>query len=241
VAGNIFCPPQQDKVGQRGRDMILKKGCWAYLWRDFLENNCNSYILGEDKLTLIDAGHLRHVDHFLGGIRDDRISTDSVDLIITTHCHPDHHEAVPSLLNGRVKATYHREEENYLREEGGDFYRMMGAPVPSIPIEFYLKEGDLQVGKNRFEIYHTPGHSPGAICIYWKERKVLLTGDLVFYRGVGRTDFPQGDGGQLIRSIERIRQLDVETLLPGHGEMILGKDEVEKNFQFIEENYYGLL
>jgi glyoxylase-like metal-dependent hydrolase (beta-lactamase superfamily II) len=58
---------------------------------------------------------------------------------------------------------------------------------------------------------------------------------------VGRTDFPGGDGKQLIESIEKVRKLDLEILLPGHGEMILGKDQIQENFAFIEENYYGFL
>jgi len=221
--------------------MIIEKGIYAYPWQSLFENNCNSYILGEDRAVLIDVGHQRHVNHLLRGMEADGISLDSIDLIITTHCHPDHHEAVPSFLDGRVKATFHREEENYLRKEGGALYQMMGAPIPLISVEFYLQEGNLQVDGSLYQIIHTPGHSSGAICIYWAERKVLVTGDLIFYGGVGRTDFPGGDGKQLIQSIEKVRKLDLEVLLPGHGETIVGKDQIRKNFEFIEENYYSLL
>jgi glyoxylase-like metal-dependent hydrolase (beta-lactamase superfamily II) len=221
--------------------MIIEKGIYAYPWQNLYENNCNSYILGRKRAVLVDVGHQRHVNHLLRGMEADGISLDMIDLIVITHCHPDHHEAVPSFLNGRVKVTYHREEETYLREEGGALYQMMGVPVPRIPLEFYLKEGILEVDGDRYQIIHTPGHSPGAICIYWAERKVLVTGDLVFYRGVGRTDFPGGDGKRLIESIEKLRGLDLEILLPGHGEIILGKDQVRENFAFIEENYYAFL
>lgn len=221
--------------------MIIEKGIYAYPWQNLFENNCNSYILGEDRAILVDVGHQRHVNHLLQGMEQDGISLDSVDLIIITHCHPDHHEAVLSLVDGRIKVTYHREEENYLRQEGGALYQMMGIPIPSVPVEFYLKEGTLQVDGRLYQIIHTPGHSPGAICIYWPEKKVLVTGDLIFYGGVGRTDFPGGDGKQLIQSIEKVRGLDVEILLPGHGEVIVGKDQIRENFQVIEENYYSFL
>jgi len=221
--------------------MIIEKGIYAYLWQSSFENNCNSYILGEERAILVDVGHQRHVSHLLRGMDGDGITLDAIDLIIITHCHPDHHEALPSFLDGRVKATYHREEDRYLREEGGALYQMMGSPLPAIRPDFYLREGTLQVDRSVYQIVHTPGHSPGAICIYWPERKVLVTGDLLFYRGVGRTDFPGGDGKQLIQSIEKVRKLDVEILLPGHGETILGKDQIEENFTFIEENYYSLL
>ncbi len=221
--------------------MIIEKGIFAYPWQNPFENNCNSYILGEDKAILVDVGHQRHVNHLLRGMEADGISLDAIGLIITTHCHPDHHEAVSSFLDGRVKATYHREEGDFLSREGGAFYQMMGVPVPVDPVEFYLQEGSLQVDRSRYQIIHTPGHSPGAICIYWAERKVLVTGDLVFYRGVGRTDFPGGDGKQLMESIEKVRRLDAEILLPGHGEIIRGKDQIRENFEMIEESYYAFL
>ena len=222
--------------------MIIEKGIYAYPWQNLFENNCNSYILGEDRGILVDVGHQRHANHVLRGMEADGIPQDSIDLIIITHCHPDHHEALPSFMDGgRVKATYHREEENYLRREGGALYQMMGIPIPSVPVEFYLKEGSLQVGERLYQIVHTPGHSPGAICIYWPEKKVLATGDLLFHSGVGRTDFPGGDGKQLIQSIEKVRKFDVEILLPGHGEIIVGKDQIRQNFEIIEENYYPFL
>ncbi len=221
--------------------MIIEKDIFAYPWQNLFENNCNSFVLGEDRGVLIDVGHRRFVDHLLRGMEEDGISLASIDLIITTHCHPDHHEAVPSFLDGRLMATYHREEENYLREEGGLLYQMMGVPIPSVPIDFYLQEGALQVGKRLYQIIHAPGHSKGAVCIYWPEKKVLVTGDLLFSKGVGRTDFPGGDGKLLIESIEKVRKLDTEILLPGHGDFICGKEQIRENFEFIEENYYPLL
>jgi hydroxyacylglutathione hydrolase len=221
--------------------MIIEKGIYAYPWQNSFENNCNSYVLGDERALLIDVGHRRHVDHLLRGMEGDGISVDSIDLIITTHCHPDHHEAVESFMDGRIKATYHREEESYLHEEGGMLYQMMGIPIPSVPVEFYLQEGNLEVDKTRYQIIHTPGHSKGAVCIYWPDRKALVTGDLVFFRGVGRTDFPGGDGKLLIQSIEKVKKLDVEILLPGHGDLVFGKEQIRENFEFIEENYYPLL
>ena len=220
--------------------MILEKGIYAYLWQSYFENNCNSYILGEGQAILVDVGHQRHLSHLRQGMEADGVSIDRIDLIVITHCHPDHVEALPSFLDGRIKATYHQEDEIYLRQ-GGALVPVMGSPAVPIPVEFYLQEGSLEIGSDLYEIIHTPGHSPGGVCIYWPEKKVLVTGDLVFAGGVGRTDLPGGDNRQLIESIERIRGLDVEILLPGHGEIILGRDRIQENFTFIEENYYAFL
>ena len=67
---------------------------------------------------------------------------------------------------------------------------------------------------------HTPGHTPGSICLYEAQSKSLFSGDTVFpYGSVGRTDLPGGSSRDLIRSISRLVKLDVSVLYPGHGEV----------------------
>ena len=67
------------------------------------------------------------------------------------------------------------------------------------------------------------------------------SGDLVFAQGVGRTDFPGGDGNLLKESIRRVRKLKPAMLMPGHGEALTEPDEVEKNFEMIEQMYFNYL
>jgi glyoxylase-like metal-dependent hydrolase (beta-lactamase superfamily II) len=105
----------------------------------------------------------------------------------------------------------------------------------------FLQDGDLDVGDYHFEVIHTPGHSPGSVCIYWPERKVLFTGDVVFNQGVGRTDLPGGDGEQLKESIRNLSRLDVEYLLPGHGDILAGSDPVNANFSEIEKVWFAYI
>ena len=118
---------------------------------------------------------------------------------------------------------------------------MMRQPVPEFRIDFYLQEGELHLGGETLDIYETPGHSPGSLSIHWPERKVLFTGDLVFYEGIGRTDFLEGNPKSIKKSIERISRLDTEILLPGHGEMVMGKEKVLQNFEFIRQSFYAYL
>lgn len=134
-----------------------------------------------------------------------------------------------------------QKEEAYLDEFGDAFYRMMGMEVPLFRCDFYLKEGELRLGKETFWIHEVPGHSPGSICIYWPKEKALFSGDVIFSLSVGRTDFPGGDGKTLIKGIEALSKLDVEVLLPGHGEVILGKEKVERNFGYVLETFSGYL
>jgi glyoxylase-like metal-dependent hydrolase (beta-lactamase superfamily II) len=105
--------------------------------------------------------------------------------------------------------------------------------------DFFLKEGTLSLDGLELKILHTPGHSPGSVVLYWPVQKALFTGDLVFKEGVGRTDLPGGDGTRLKQSIKGLVSLDVEWLLPGHGEIIQGAGQVQKNFKEIEEFWFS--
>ncbi len=221
--------------------MIIEKDLFYYPWENPLENNCNSYIIGGDITVLIDVGHLKHLERLLASMKEDGITPQDLDLIISTHSHPDHFEALSQFVESKVFMAMHREEERSLKAHGSALYQMMGVTSPHYRTDFYLKEGTLKLGKTDLQVHHTPGHSPGSLCLYWPIKKVLISGDVVFYGGVGRTDFPGGDAKQLKNSIQRLSQLDIEVFLPGHGEIIMGKESVLQNFNFIRENYFPIL
>ena len=88
------------------------------------------------------------------------------------------------------------------------------------------------------KVFHTPGHSPGSVCLYWTQQKALFSGDLVFKEGIGRTDLPGGDGAKLKESIKKLVNLEIDWLFPGHGNMISGKEEVRSNFNEIENFWF---
>jgi len=221
--------------------MNIEKDLFYYPWENPLENNCNSYVIGGDVTVLIDVGHLRHLGRLLASLEEDGLSPQDLDLLMSTHCHPDHFEALSQFAESKALVAMHREEERYLKDHGETLYQMMGITSPRSRADFYLREGTLKLGKVDLQVYHTPGHSPGSLCFYWPKKKVLISGDVVFRGGVGRTDLPGGDGNQLKHSIQRLSQLDIEVLLPGHGEIITGKQSVLRNFNLIRETYFPIL
>jgi len=221
--------------------MRLERDLYAYLWQSAYENNCNTYLVRGEVTVLIDPGHSRHISHLFHQMEQDGISREAIDLVIVTHSHPDHFEGLEAFKDLPVKIAMHQEEARYLKENGRLLFEMMGKPLPEFRVDFYLKEGKLGLGKSTFDIYQTPGHSPGSLSIYWPERKVLFTGDLVFNGGIGRTDFPGGDSKAIKDSIERMSRLDTDLLLPGHGEMVAGKERVLQNFELIRQSFFAYL
>ncbi|MGQ9498783.1 MAG: MBL fold metallo-hydrolase [Dissulfurimicrobium sp.] len=138
--------------------------------------------------------------------------------IVNTHGHPDH-----TLGNARVKALtgalvlMHEEDDKLFRSsEAAAFFRSWGFE-PAPPADGYIKGGDeLKIGRLIFKVLHTPGHSPGSVCLYG--HGYIVTGDTLFVGAAGRTDLIGGSFDTLARSLkEKIAVLPDETIvLPGH-------------------------
>jgi hydroxyacylglutathione hydrolase len=230
----------------------LANSFYCYIWQGN-GNNCNTCLLsnvlrGEKPHIIIDPGHITNefgencFDDLAKAISDDGFKVDDVGLIINTHSHPDHCEANELLVQrSGAWVTLSREEDEFRHTSGERLNSMMGAKTPQFTPLFYLTEGELNLGpKNKvtLQVLLTPGHSPGSICLYWPETGILITGDVVFYGSIGRTDFPGGSLSQLKKSIDKLSLLDVEYLVPGHrteyGNVIKGKTHVKRNFQAVK-------
>jgi len=240
--------------------MRLVENLYYYLWSG-IGNNCHSYLFssvlrGERPHVLVDPGHISNeirvncLGQLIDSMAEDGFKPEDIGLIINTHSHPDHCQANRVLAErgkGRALITLSKIEDEYRRTAGSRMSSLLGVETDFEP-DFYLQEGELNLGRERkvsLQILLTPGHSPGSISIYWPKNKVLITGDVMFCGGIGRTDLPGGDGKALKQSIERLAELDVEYLLPGHsteqGDIIQGKEQVKQNFLLIKMNYFPLL
>ncbi|HFB67456.1 MAG TPA: MBL fold metallo-hydrolase, partial [Calditrichae bacterium] len=117
-----------------------------------------------------------------------------------------------------AKLLIHPLDEPYLRDPTLNLSAFLGARLESPPADGFLEEGDeVTVDDIHLRVLHTPGHTPGHITLVGEN--LAFVGDVIFYEGIGRTDFPRSDHNQLLQTIRtKIYTLpDEMNLLPGHG------------------------
>ena len=221
--------------------MKITDGLHGFIWESMVENNCNSYLIDGNRKILIDPGHLHLFEHVKKELDTLGIGLDDIHAVLVTHPHPDHIEAVQAFMDRPADVAFHEEGWTLIQAMGDQFKAAMGLDAADVAPDFFLREGALRIDDKPFEVYHTPGHSPGSVAIYWPEKKALFTGDVIFPQGLGRTDLPGGDSALLKDSIRRLSKLEVAYLCAGHGEVIRGAAAVKKNFEEVMNYWFRYL
>ncbi len=141
----------------------------------------------------------------------------TVKFTVNTHGHEDH-VVGNAMLQERFKVPIciHRLDAAYIEPQ----------KKPQFPATIILEEGSpIQFGNETLKVMHTPGHTPGSICLLGE--KLIFTGDTLFAGGIGRTDFPGGSGKAMQASLEKLMNLPDNFLIyPGHGpSSIMGEEK----------------
>lgn len=140
-------------------------------------------------------------------------------IIILTHGHGDHIAAVNDFVEKYQTLVYvHKDEAEMLMDANLNLSRYVTGKNISIIPDVLLNDGDIvNLGDLNFEIIHTPGHTKGGICI--KIENIMFTGDTLFNKSIGRTDFEGGSFDEIINSItNKIFSYDENTVIyPGHN------------------------
>jgi len=167
------------------------------------EIGTNSYLILTKKPAIIDPCTL--TDKVLNNLKK-HIKPEELEYIILTHYHFDHADAALEIKEvTKAKVLIHELDAKFL-----DFK----------PNRTLRDNEILDLDNCELKVIHTPGHTPGSICLFESKTKSLFSGDTVFpHGGVGRTDLPGGSTEQLIESLKRLCKMDVKALYPGHGEI----------------------
>ena len=176
----------------------------------------NIYLL--DGETVIDSGTGSNFVRLYEIFKNMNIDFDNIKNIVNTHMHWDHIGGNGFFKNAKIHI--HEKDSNVLEKGDSEMSNAMyfNGNMHPMKVEKRLKEGDEIFG---FKIIHTPGHTPGSMCLLDPKDKILISGDTLFADGVGRTDLPGGSEDDLNKSIEKLSNLKVDIILPGHGEPVL--------------------
>jgi glyoxylase-like metal-dependent hydrolase (beta-lactamase superfamily II) len=153
--------------------------------------------------------------------------------LINTHCHIDHILGCEYIKTKYGIDYYAPEKDLILLKNASTQAQMFGMNLddPPEPDKLISENIELNLGNSKLKFLFTPGHTPGEFCIYLKDERICVTGDVLFKEGIGRTDLWGGDYDTLIKSIEtKLFTLpDNVKVFPGHGESSTIGHEKENN------------
>lgn len=183
------------------------------------ETNC--YIVrkssSDKECLLVDAG--LEASSLIVFLKEHHLNPVSV---VLTHGHIDHIGGLPQLRSKYpdLKVYIHKLDAEMLGDESNNLSLVLGQPMTAENADFLVEQGSsIETAGMKLEVLHTPGHTPGGMCLYAKEDGIVFVGDTLFADSIGRTDFPNGSMTQLVDGIKKkLLTLPSETVCyPGHG------------------------
>jgi len=195
--------------------------------------HCNCTILGDEvtrEAIVVDPGD--NIPEILSRLQKHGLGLRQ---IVITHAHIDHVGGAVLLKRATGAPVFLNQKDLGLLSAMEMQAGWIGVPTPEVAPPDASAEDGLTVGLAALpgEVIHTPGHTPGSICLLFQKQNLLLAGDTLFAGSIGRTDLPGGDGRQILRSL-RNRLLilpDTTRVFPGHGpETTIGEERQSNPF-----------
>ena len=218
--------------------MKLTNNLYFYPEKGMLD--CNTYVItGDLRSIIIDPGFTEFLPALIEDLRKDGIEPEDIDVIANTHLHIDHcwaNEAFKEISGAKIMS--HPLQKKFRALSVVETSRFFGLQPVDFKEDGYLENNKLNTGDMEIEFIPSAGHSPDSICFYGKEGKFLICGDVIFNRNAGRVDLPGGNADELKKSIERLSQLEIEYLLPGHMNLVAGAKKVKENFEFVKSRVF---
>ncbi|GIN55774.1 MBL fold metallo-hydrolase [Lederbergia ruris] len=201
---------------------------WIQIPLGPLQTNCYLLVNDNKECIIFDPGSQgEELNHYLEEQQLKPLA------ILLTHAHFDHIGAVDHVKRQWKLPVYlHELEGEWLSNPSLNGSGRFGEDITAQPAEHLItEEGELKIGAFSFELFHTPGHSPGSLSYYIKEVQAVVAGDTLFAGGIGRTDLPGGSHSQLLLSIQnKLLTMPEETkVFPGHGPTTTIRDEKREN------------
>jgi glyoxylase-like metal-dependent hydrolase (beta-lactamase superfamily II) len=213
----------------------------VYLMEGFRGSNVYLLVSGR-ALTLVDSGRAGVADQITAQLQEGSYALSELHTIVLTHAHGDHTGSVAELVHrSGAQVLAHRDEVPYIERAKplpaaslrqrllNWLFDRVWLKRPPCKVDRALEDGDVIEVLGGVRVIHTPGHTPGSICLYQPERQILFCGDVLFNEnpltGQGRLQlsFPLFTLDQVLawESVRKLSALPVEVLCFGHGEPIL--------------------
>ena len=192
----------------------------------------NIYLLIGSKTVRVDTGTGFQVKDTIASLRK-HLNGRSLDIVVISHRHYDHVGGLAAIIDEFKPIVYAGRDDAVPLREGDSESTMgtaFGGTIPKMDVKD-LKDGDvIDIGEHKLMVIDTPGHTSGSISLLDTMTGALFTGDVVFIDGVGRYDLPTASKQQLVESLQKLMNLDINGFYPGHGPSVSkgGKEYIAK-------------